>query len=85
MGEDLFALVTHEGKKKILVNFGNIEYFSSSSLLGKFIILHKMVKNLGGKLVLCGIPQGIYEVFEMTKLDRFFNCQSDLPSGVVAF
>src|SRR5207302_8988155 len=69
IGEDLFSLVDELGRRKILLNFGNVEYLSSAAL-GKFINLHKKVRGAGGKLVLCNIAQHLYEVFEITRLDQ---------------
>ena len=43
IGEDLFSLVDELGRKKILLNFGNVEYLSSAAL-GKFITLNKKVR-----------------------------------------
>src|SRR3954468_6191931 len=71
IGEDLFSLVDELGRRKILLNFGNVEYLSSAAL-GKFINLNKKVRNSGGKLVLCNIAPHIYEVFEITRLDKMF-------------
>src|SRR3974390_3490529 len=63
IGEDLFSLVDELGRKKILLNFSNVEYLSSAAL-GKFITLNKKVKSSGGKLVMCNISDDIYEVFK---------------------
>src|SRR6266853_1975158 len=53
IGEQLFSLVDELGRRKILLNFSNVEYLSSAAL-GKFITLNKKVQASGGKLVLCG-------------------------------
>ena len=71
IGEQLFSLVDEDGRRKILLNFGNVEYLSSAAL-GKLITLNKKLQAAGGKLILCNIDPQIYEVFEITKLDRFF-------------
>jgi anti-sigma B factor antagonist len=84
IGEDLFSLVDELGRRKILLNFGNVEYLSSAAL-GKFINLNKKVRAAGGKLVLCNIAQHIYEVFEITRLDKMFNIQKDEQGGLQAF
>src|SRR6202045_17370 len=76
IGEDLFSLVDELGRKKILLNFSNVEYLSSAAL-GKFITLNKKVHASGGKLVMCNINEEIFEVFEITKLNRLFNIQKD--------
>src|SRR5271157_5127694 len=73
IGEQLFGLV-EEGKRKLLLNFGNVEYLSSAAL-GKLITLNKKVQGVKGRLILCNIDPQIYEVFEITKLDKFFKIQ----------
>jgi anti-sigma B factor antagonist len=76
IGEQLFSLVDELGRKKILLNFRNVEYLSSAAL-GKFITLNKKVNGSAGKLILCNIDPQIYEVFEITKLNKLFNIQKD--------
>src|ERR1700716_3172290 len=76
IGEDLFSLVDELGRKKILLNFSNVEYLSSAAL-GKFITLNKKVSTAGGKLVMCNINDDIFEVFEITKLNKLFNIQKE--------
>ena len=84
IGEQLFSLVDEEGWRKILLNFGNVEYLSSAAL-GKFITLNKKVQGAGGKLVMCNINEDIFEVFEITKLNKLFNIQTDEQTALQAF
>jgi anti-sigma B factor antagonist len=84
IGDQLFRLVDEEGRRKILLNFGNVEYLSSMAN-GKLITLHYKVKAAGGRLVLCNIPADIYEVFEITRLNRFFVICSDEQEGLQSF
>jgi anti-sigma B factor antagonist len=84
IGEDLFSLVDELGRKKILLNFSNVEYLSSAAL-GKFITLNKKVQASGGKLIMCNISDDIYEVFEITKLNRLFNIQKEEQTALQAF
>ena len=84
IGEQLFSLVDEVGRRKLLLNFGNVEYLSSAAL-GKLITLNKKLQAAGGRLILCNIDPQIYEVFEITKLDRFFNIQKDEQGGLQAF
>ena len=76
IGEQLFDLVDNQGKKKILLNFGNVEFLSSAAL-GKLITLNKKVQQSGGKLAMCKIAREILEVFEITKLDKLFKIFKD--------
>jgi len=84
IGEQLFGLVDEQGLKKILLNFSNVEYLSSAAL-GKLITLNKKLQQAGGKLILCNIDAQIFEVFEITKLDRFFKIIKDEQAALQAF
>ncbi len=84
IGEQLFSLVDEEGWRKILLNFGNVEYLSSAAL-GKLITLNKKLQQAGGKLILCNIDPQIHEVFEITKLDKFFKIIKEEQAALQAF
>jgi anti-sigma B factor antagonist len=84
IGEQLFSLVDEVGRRKILLNFGNVEFLSSAAL-GKLIALHKKLQAVSGRLILCNIDPEIYEVFEITRLDKFFNIQKEEQAALQAF
>jgi len=84
IGEQLFSLVDEEGSRKLLLNFGNVEYLSSAAL-GKLITLNKKLQNAKGRLILCNIDAQIHEVFEITKLDKFFKIIKDEQAALQAF
>jgi anti-sigma B factor antagonist len=84
IGEQLFGLVDDLGRKKLLLNFGNVEYMSSAAL-GKLITLNKKVQAAGGRLVLCKIDPQIREVFEITKLDKLFVIKGDEQEALQVF
>ena len=84
IGEQLFSLVDQDGRRKLLLNFGNVEYLSSAAL-GKLITLNKKLGQAGGKLILCNISPEILEVFEITKLDKFFNIQKEEQAALQSF
>jgi len=86
IGEQLFSLVDEEGCRKILLNFGNVEYLSSAAL-GKLITLNKKLQqaNPPGKLILCNIDPQIHEVFEITKLDKFFKIMKEEQDALQKF
>ncbi len=54
IGEQLFELVESEGRRKLLLNFKNVEYLSSAAL-GKLINLNNKVRKANGQLRLCAI------------------------------
>src|ERR1700689_4267820 len=64
IGEQLFSLVDESGRRKVLLNFGNVEYLSSAAL-GKLITLNRKLQAVQGKLVLCKIAKDILDVFKI--------------------
>jgi len=84
IGDQLNSLVEELGRTKILLNFGNVEFLSSAAL-GKLIVLNRKLNDAGGKLVLCNIDRNIYEVFEITKLNKVFTITKDEQGGLQAF
>lgn len=84
IGEGLFSLIDQYGKKKILLNFANVEYLSCAAY-GKLITLNKKVGSAGGKLVMCNLNDDTMEVFKMTRLDRLFNIEKDEQTALTRF
>jgi anti-sigma B factor antagonist len=84
LGEELFHLVEAEGRKSILLNFTAVDFLSSAAL-GKLITMDKKVKAHGGKLKLCNIRPEIYEVFEITKLNKVFDIKDEEAQALAAF
>jgi anti-sigma B factor antagonist len=72
IGQQLYGLVDDLHRRKLLLNFGSVEYLSSAAL-GKLIRLNKKLKAAGGHLVLCNIQTPIYEILETTKMDHLFD------------
>ena len=84
IGDDLFRLVDELGRRKVLLNFGNVEFMSSAAL-GKLIRLHQRLAQVGGKLVLCGISKDILQVFTLTKLDKMLKIVANEQKGLESF
>jgi len=84
IGNQLFSLIDEEGRTKIVLDFSNVEYLSSAAL-GKLITMEKKVKAAKGKLRLCCIRPEIYEVFNITKLNRLFKIYEDQERALEGF
>jgi anti-sigma B factor antagonist len=84
IGDQLFSLVEEMGRRKILLNFSNVEYLSSAAL-AKFIHLNKKLQPVGGRLVMCNIDPQIKEVFEITRLNRVFTIYDEEQAALQAF
>ncbi len=74
LGDELFELVEKDERKKLVLNFGNVEFLSSAAL-GKLITFDKKAKRLGAEVMLTNISPEIFQVFAITKLDKLFNIQ----------
>ncbi len=84
IGEQLFELVDNDERKKILLDFSNVEYLSSAAL-GKLITLNKKVRGISGNLKLCSIHPQIMEVFEITRLNKVFSIHPDQDNALESF
>jgi anti-sigma B factor antagonist len=82
-GQELYDLVEREGRKKIILNFGNVEFLSSAAL-GKLIGFDKRVKQHDAELMLSNIRPEIYEVFAITKLTKLFDIKDDEADALAA-
>lgn len=84
IGNQLFALVEQDGRKKIVLDFSSVDYLSSAAL-GKLITMDKKVNAAKGKLRLCSIRPEIYEVFTITKLNQVFKICDDTDEAIQSF
>ncbi len=84
VGDQLYQLVDVEGKKQLLLNFGNVQYLSSAAL-GKLINLKKKVGVVKGKLKLCCIHPDLLEVFRITRLDQVFEIYAEEQAALDKF
>jgi anti-sigma B factor antagonist len=84
IGTQLYGLIEQDGRRKIVLDFSNVEYLSSAAL-GKLITLNNKVKSAKGKLRLCGIRPDIYEVFAITKLNTVFDIKPDRDQALSGF
>lgn len=76
LGQELYDLVERDERKKIVLNFSNVEFLSSAAL-GKLIGFDKRVKQHSAELILSNIRPEIYEVFAITKLTKLFEIKDD--------
>jgi len=81
LGQELFALVDKDGRKKIILDFTLVEYLSSAAL-GKLITMHKKTSTAGGKLALCSIQKDILDVFKITQLNKVLTLCTDLDDAI---
>src|SRR5512141_1884861 len=62
--DDALRQAVDGGTRNLLVDLGEVEYISSAGLR-VFLILAKRMRDLGGRLVLCGLGQPVRQVFQL--------------------
>lgn len=71
LGRELTRLLDTEHPSKLLLNFDKVDYLSSEALR-VFLLLNKKVQARGAMLKLCNVAPGIFQVFEITGLNKVF-------------
>lgn len=82
--DELLGLVSSEQAPRLLISFSNVDHLSSAAL-GALITIHNKMKGLGGQLRLAEIDPQIYEVFEITKLNKLFQIHDSCDDAVASF
>ena len=72
--DQLLALADEPSESDLLLDFGNVEYVSSTAL-GTLVSLHKKLLARGRYLIVGNLSPQVQEVFVVTRLDRFLNLQ----------
>jgi anti-anti-sigma factor len=84
IGEELYDLVENRARRKVILDFGNVRFLSSSAL-GVLINLRKKADSIKGKVMLCCIRPEILRVFKLTSLDKLFEIHESEEKALNAF
>jgi anti-sigma B factor antagonist len=84
VGEQLYEIAENAAKKKILLNFGNVQY-CSSTVLGKLVAFKRKVDAVKGKLKLCCIHPDLLVPFKLTGLDKVFEIHPEEQAALDKF
>ncbi len=68
----LLPVVRQNEQKRLVLNFQNVK-FMSSSFLGLLVKIHKRVIEMDGRLQLFNLDPKIHKVFEITQLVKIFD------------
>jgi anti-sigma B factor antagonist len=74
MQTTLLDIVETGKHDKLLLNFSEVE-FLSSSFLGTLVKVHKRIREKNGELTLTNIAPKILKVFKITQLDKVLNIE----------
>ena len=84
IGTELEEMANRAEWGKLLLNFSDVR-FMSSSMLGKLVKLHKKCKNEKTHLKLCSISKDIMQVFKLMKLNKLLDICADETRAMIAF
>ena len=76
IGAELSDVADKMAGRKLVLNFVDVEYLSSGAL-GVLLTLNRKMRDVGGKLILVNIDPKLYEVLEVTKLNKLLNITDD--------
>jgi anti-anti-sigma factor len=68
----LLPIVRENEQRRLVLNFQNVR-FMSSSFLGLLVKVHKRVVEMDGRLQLFNLDPKIHKVFEITQLVKIFD------------
>ncbi len=69
------------GERNFAVNLAGVPMLDSSGI-GTFVRTHKMLKELGGKLILFAPTKMVRQTLKMVGLERFFGLYEDEASAL---
>ena len=72
------------GKKKIVLNLGEVGYIDSSGL-GELVSSFTTVRNSGGELKLANLTQKVNDLLTVTKLYTVFEVHNDEQAAISSF
>jgi anti-sigma B factor antagonist len=81
IGAKLYGLPDQQACRKIVLDFGNVE-FLSSQMLGVLVTLNKKATAIAGRLVLCSVRSELLKVFQIVKLDRLLKVVADKQAAL---
>ena len=71
IGQELYKLVEVLDKRKIVLDFAEVKFLSSSAL-GMLLNLRSKAASAKGQVVICGLRDDLHKVFKITRLDKLF-------------
>jgi anti-sigma B factor antagonist len=81
IGDELSRLVTEHGYTKIILDFSNVQYLSST-MLAKLAKLDQDVHQAKGQLKLCGLGPILKDTFRIGHFDRVLDVYDDVAAAL---
>jgi anti-sigma B factor antagonist len=76
IGADLYKLVDEQDQRRMILDFGKVEYISSQAI-GILANLHKKTAALkGGLLIVCNLSQRMLDLLKIVRFDRLLTMKA---------
>lgn len=82
--DEVVRRTVDQGARDVLVDFASVDYISSAGLR-VFLVLAKRMKDLRGRVVLCGMPQPVRQVFHLAGFLPLFKVEPSRDAAVATF
>jgi anti-sigma B factor antagonist len=82
--KDKVRSLIQQGRKRIVIDLGNVPYMDSSGL-GELVHVYATTKNAGGTLKLLRVTKRLKDLLTITKLLTVFDAYDDEASAVASF
>jgi anti-sigma B factor antagonist len=84
VGSELSRVITERGHNKIVLDFRNVQYLSST-MLGRLVKLQQEVQQAKGQLKICGLGPVLKDSFRIAHFEQIFDIHDNVESAVRAF
>ena len=82
--EEAIRKAVDDGARDLLVDLAGADYISSAGLR-VFLVLAKRMRDLKGRLVLCGMPEPVRQVFHLAGFMPLFSIEPSRAAGLARF
>lgn len=72
LGQELLSLVQDDESEKVVINFENVNFFSSGAI-NKLVVLERRIRARGGQIRLSNLRPEVRDLFSLTNLDSMFD------------
>ena len=83
IGDELISLITTHGYTRIILDFKNVQYLSST-MLAKLAKLDQQTHQAKGWMRLCGLGPILKDTLRIGHFDRVFDVRDDIDSALKA-
>ncbi|MEZ6067890.1 MAG: STAS domain-containing protein [Planctomycetaceae bacterium] len=80
LGHELVALVDKLQHRHVVLDVNSLDYVTSS-VIGKWITLHRRLDRAGGRMAMCRVRDSLADILGTAKLLQYFNVADDFDAA----